>query len=114
MSDHTLSSDVGAGHTKGLVPIFLERGELSIIHTCTVGWVRTFPHINSDLPGRVWKEGFQSWETEAFLRACAAVTAVDHLHLPNAFKEQEPLHMHTGRLAAGTRRTGVWGSWLQR
>lgn len=77
-----------------------EREELSFVHICTVGWVRAFPHVDHDLPGRVWK-GFQGWEPKTFLGAGAAVATLNHLHLPKAFEEQKPLQVQLGQLTAG-------------
>lgn len=90
-----------------------EGEELSLVHTCTVGWVRAFPHIDHDLLGRVWKEGFQGREPKTFLGTGAAAAALDHLHLPKAFEEQELLQVQPGRLTAGPPGAGTRGSHLQ-
>lgn len=85
--------DTGAGHIRGLIPIFPEEGEEhSLIHKCTVGWVRAFPHVDHDLPGRVWKS-LQGREPKTFLGTGVAVAALDCLHLPEVFEEQELLQV---------------------
>lgn len=69
---------------------------------CTVGWVRAFPHVNCDLPRRVWK-GFQGQEQKPSLRAGAAVADLYHLHLPQASEEQEAPRCSSQCSGAGIR-----------